>query len=63
VQARDGQLTEACGRVSVLEEQSRLQERLIEATIRRLDEFLEQQSRRLSSRIVNLLFGSGGRRP
>jgi GT2 family glycosyltransferase len=62
-QARDGQLAVACGRVSVLEEQSRLQERLIEATIRRLDEFLEQQSRRLSSRIVNFLFWSRGPRP
>jgi len=62
VQARDGQLAEARGLISVLEEQSRLQERLIGATIRRLDEFIEQQSRRLSTRIVNFLFWSRGPR-
>jgi hypothetical protein len=53
LQARENQLAEARqegetlrGRVVVLEEQNQLQERFIQATMRRLDEFLNQQSRR-----------------
>ncbi len=69
LQARDGQLAEARqegemvrARVGVLEEQNQLQERLIQASMHRLDDFLSQQSRRLSTRIINFLFWSRGPR-
>jgi GT2 family glycosyltransferase len=70
LQARDGQLAEARqegetlrARAGVLEEQNQLQERLIQASMHRLDDFLSQQSRRLSTRIIDFLFWSRGPRP
>ncbi len=63
VQARDGQLAEARARVGGLEEQNQLQERLIQASMGRLDEFLNLQNRRLSTRLINLLFWTRGPRP
>lgn len=70
LEAKDGQLAEARqeaetlrGRVGVLEEQNQLQERLIQVSMRRLEEFLNVQSRRFSTRIVDLLSWIRGPRP
>ena len=63
VQDRDGRLAETRDRVSALEAQIQLQEHVIQTSMRRLDEFLEEQSRRLSTRIVNFLFWTKRPRP
>src|SRR3990172_9086913 len=55
-QARDAQLAEVNAKAGALEVQVQLQKQLIEASMSRLDEFLNQQNRRLSTRITNLLF-------
>ncbi|HZY31190.1 MAG TPA: hypothetical protein VFF86_06060, partial [Candidatus Methylomirabilis sp.] len=57
------QLAETRDRVSALEAQIQLQEHVIQTSMRRLDEFLEEQSRRLSTRIVNFLFWAKRPRP
>ena len=63
VQARDGQLAEARGKIAVLDERNQLLERLIQDYMRRLDEFLNLEKRRLSTRIINFLFWSRDSRP
>jgi len=62
-QARDAQLAEVNAKAGALEVQVQLQKQLIEASMSRLDEFLNQQNRRLSTRITNLLFWTRGPRP
>jgi hypothetical protein len=63
LQARDGQLAAARGKIAVLDERNQLLERLIQDYMRRLDEFLNLEKRRLSTRIINFLFWSRGSRP
>ena len=63
LQARDGQLAEARGKIAVLDERNQLLERSIQDYMRRLDEFLNLEKRRLSTRIINFLFWSRGSRP
>ncbi len=63
LQARDSQLAEARGKNAVLEERNQLLDRSIPDYMRRLDEFLNLENRRLSTRIINFLFWSRGPRP
>ena len=62
-EALRAQLAEACAKVSALEVQVQLQKQLIEASLVRLDEFLNEQNRRLSSRIRDFLFWTQRSRP
>jgi GT2 family glycosyltransferase len=62
VQTKDSQLSEARAKIEMQDHQIQLHERLIQETLRRMDEYLHLQRNRLSVRIGRRLFGRRGPR-